>query len=81
MGDLMAESRATNEAAGIAAASIIAQLLRTLEDKRVLARREVDNLLMRAYEGQSDVGGIPRTQLNDAAQKLISEIMRELQND
>jgi hypothetical protein len=77
----MTETRATNEAAGVAAVSIIVQLLRTLEENATLSRRDVDNLLLAAYEGQADVAGVPRTALNAAAQKLISEVIKQLQID
>ena len=71
----------TPEAAYIASISITVQLLVALEKKGVFSANEIDTLLTDAYLGQSDVGGIPRSELNARAQDLITRVLKGLQED
>lgn len=71
----------TPEAAAIASISITVQLLVAMEKKGVLTGAEIDTALTDAYLGQSDVGGIPSSEVNARAQDLITQIMKGLQDD
>lgn len=70
-----------NDAAGVAALSIVTQLLWALKDKGVLTPKEISDLVLAAYLGQKTQDGNSISSLNDKAQDAIAHVMASLQNE